>query len=58
MDGSRRLGRSLGTMLSPVSVWVAAWLEYGGQGGDVRVRGRGTAAMPLAGQRRSVSRGP
>jgi hypothetical protein len=58
MDGSRRLRRSLGTTLRPVSVWVAAWPEYGGQGGDVRARGRGTAVTPLVGRRMSVSRGP
>jgi hypothetical protein len=57
MDGSRRLRRSLGTTLRPVSMWVAAWPEYGGQGGNVRARGRGTAATPLAGRRRSVSCG-
>jgi hypothetical protein len=32
-------------------VWVAAWLEYGGQGSNVHARGRGTAATPLAGRR-------
>jgi hypothetical protein len=39
-------GGSLGITLRPVTVWVAAWLEYGGQGGNVRARGRGTAATP------------
>jgi hypothetical protein len=58
MDGWRRLRCSLGTTLRPVSVWVAAWPEYGGQGGDVRARSWGTAATPLAGWRGSVSRGP
>jgi hypothetical protein len=58
MDGWRRLRCSLGTMLRLVSVWVAAWPEYGGQGGDVRAWSRGTAATPLAGWRGSVSRDP
>jgi hypothetical protein len=58
MDGSRRLRRSLGTTLRPVSMWVAEWPEYGRQDGDVRARGLGMAATPLAGRRRSVSRGP
>jgi hypothetical protein len=51
-------GGSLGTTLRPVMVWVVAWPEYGGQGSNRRVPDRGTAAMPLAGRRRSVSHGP
>jgi hypothetical protein len=26
----------LGTKLRPATVWVAAWPEYGGRGGDVQ----------------------